>query len=90
MVVSVRDLKNRLSEYLRRVQAGQRVVVTDRGRPVAELGPCGPELLSEDERLGRLVEAGELRRPRGRGFAAFRPVRIRGRRLSETVLEERD
>ena len=35
--VGVRELKNRLSEYLRRVANGERVVVTERGRPVATL-----------------------------------------------------
>jgi hypothetical protein len=36
VVVSVRDLENRTSEFLRRVRAGGRLVVTHRGRPVAE------------------------------------------------------
>ncbi len=35
--VGVRALKNRLSEYLRRASAGERIVVTDRGRPVAAI-----------------------------------------------------
>jgi antitoxin (DNA-binding transcriptional repressor) of toxin-antitoxin stability system len=39
--VGVRELKNRLSEYLRDVRAGERVLVTDRGEVVAELGPPG-------------------------------------------------
>lgn len=39
--VGVRELKDRLSEYLRRVAAGERVLVTDRGDVVAELGPPG-------------------------------------------------
>jgi len=39
--VGVRDLKNRLSEYLRRVQSGESVLVTDRGEVVAELLPPG-------------------------------------------------
>ena len=33
--VAVRELKNRLSEYLRKVKAGERVVITERGRAVA-------------------------------------------------------
>lgn len=37
MEVSVRELKNRLSEYLRRVQTGQEIVITSRGRPVGRL-----------------------------------------------------
>jgi antitoxin (DNA-binding transcriptional repressor) of toxin-antitoxin stability system len=41
--VGVRELKNRLSEYLREVRAGERVLVTDRGEVVAELSPPGQQ-----------------------------------------------
>ena len=37
--VGLRELKNRLSEYVNRVKAGQPLLVTDRGQPVAELRP---------------------------------------------------
>ena len=37
--VSVRELRNDVSEVLRRAEAGEVVVVTVRGRPVAQLGP---------------------------------------------------
>jgi prevent-host-death family protein len=37
--VSVRDLRNDVSEVLRRAEAGERFIVTVSGRPVAELGP---------------------------------------------------
>lgn len=39
MGVTVRELKSRLSEYLRRVAVGEEVVVTSRGREVARLVP---------------------------------------------------
>jgi len=39
--VGIRELKNRLSEYVRDVRAGETVLVTDRGEVVAELGPPG-------------------------------------------------
>jgi prevent-host-death family protein len=39
--VGVRELKNRLSEYLRQVRSGASVLVTDRGEVVAELTPPG-------------------------------------------------
>lgn len=42
--VGTRELKNRLSEYLRMVRAGEEVLVTDRGVVVAEL--CPPRRLS--------------------------------------------
>ena len=39
--VGVRELKNRLSEYIRRVRTGESVLVTDRGEVVAEITPPG-------------------------------------------------
>ncbi len=35
--VGIRELKNRLSEYLRAVKRGERVLITDRGQVIAEL-----------------------------------------------------
>jgi len=48
------ELKNGLSRYLDRVQAGEEVIVTDRGRPVARLSA----LDATDDRLAELVAAG--------------------------------
>ncbi|MGH9415306.1 MAG: type II toxin-antitoxin system Phd/YefM family antitoxin [Terriglobales bacterium] len=39
--VGLRELKNRLAEYVREVRAGEGVLVTDRGTVVAELVPPG-------------------------------------------------
>lgn len=39
MDVGVRELKAKLSEYIGRASAGETVIVTDRGRPVAQLAP---------------------------------------------------
>ncbi len=58
----VRELKNRLSAYLRMVEQGERVAVTHRGRIVAELGP--PTHTTEDEAqadLRRRARAGTVR-----------------------------
>ena len=41
MDVGVRELKAKLSEYLAAAAAGEDIVVTDRGRPVARLVPFG-------------------------------------------------
>lgn len=41
--VGSRELKTRLGTYLRQVQKGQILVITDRGRPVAELKPIVAE-----------------------------------------------
>jgi prevent-host-death family protein len=63
---SVVQLKARLSEYLRRVKAGNEITVTERGLPIARIVP-----LDDDQRRAtreqRLVRAGVLRpgRPGG-------------------------
>jgi prevent-host-death family protein len=40
MTVSVADAKNRLPELIRAVEAGEKVVITRHGRPVAQLAPA--------------------------------------------------
>ena len=41
--VGLKILKNKLSEYVRLAAAGETVVITDRGRAVAELVPHKPQ-----------------------------------------------
>lgn len=41
--VGIRELKNRLSEYVREVRLGERVLVSDRGLIVAELREAGAD-----------------------------------------------
>ena len=53
--VGIRELRQRASELLRRVEAGETIEVTDRGRPVAVLAP-----LPEAEPLERLRASGEV------------------------------
>jgi prevent-host-death family protein len=53
--VGVRELRQRASELLRRVEAGETIEVTDRGRPVALLTP-----LPDGGALERLRAAGEV------------------------------
>lgn len=53
--VGVRELRQRASELLRRVAAGETIEVTDRGRPVALLAP-----IPEAGPLERLRAAGEV------------------------------
>jgi antitoxin (DNA-binding transcriptional repressor) of toxin-antitoxin stability system len=62
--IGVRDLKARLSQILREVQSGETVLVTDRGRVVAELRKPGDTTFSEskiDRALARLAASGGLR-----------------------------
>jgi prevent-host-death family protein len=57
--VGVAELRQNLSRYLRRVERGERLVVTDRNRPVAELGPPATSGAAMD----RLLAEGRVSRP---------------------------
>ena len=86
--VGVRALKDHLSEYLRRVGEGERIVVTDRGEPLAALMPFEETL---EARWGwALVRDGVAAwgggKPRG---SAKTPV-VKGKKTtSDIVLEDR-
>lgn len=85
--MGVRELKNRLSEFLRRVADGDRITVTDRGRPVAVLSP--PAESPEGERVAAMVREGLARWGGGKPRGSARPPRIRGKPIARTVIEER-
>lgn len=53
----MRDLKNNLSRYLKRVQEGGEVIVTDHGRPVARLAA----LDHPTDKLAELIASGAVR-----------------------------
>lgn len=61
--IGIRDLKNRLSEVVRRVKGGDHVLVTDRGTVVAELVPPGRHRAAPGvpSGLARLAEQGLAR-----------------------------
>lgn len=59
--VGIRTLKNRLSEYVRLVQAGEPLAVTNRGVVVARLVPPDAGGETAEETLRRLARAGEIR-----------------------------
>jgi antitoxin (DNA-binding transcriptional repressor) of toxin-antitoxin stability system len=64
--VGVKQLKARLSEYLRLVKSGETILVTERDEVVAELRPSrrqAESATSLDEILERLADAGEITRP---------------------------
>lgn len=92
----VRDLKAHLSGYLRDVARGDVVLVTDRGRVVAELRPpgAGDRLASPaDLRYRRLVDRGLLRpaaAPGSLDWAAAPVVRLEHGTSAELLAAERE
>jgi len=53
--VSVRELKSRLSYYLRLTKAGDSVVITERGTPIGRIMPAAVPV---DDRIDGMIQAG--------------------------------
>jgi len=91
--VGLRELKNRLSEYVREVRSGEGVLVTDRGEVVAELIPPGQ---GSDERgvpsaLVALARRGQLTlgAPKKAGVYPKLPRLLKRHHATELLHEER-
>lgn len=64
MDVGIRELKARLSHYVKAASAGERIVITDRGAPVALI--CPPPRYNDSEispRLRQLIAEGRATPP---------------------------
>lgn len=85
--VGVRELRQNLSVYLRRVKAGETLAVTERGETVAELGPVRSKPLSI---LDQMIADGRATPARRSHKLLPPPPEIPGRPLSEILREMRD
>ena len=83
--VGVRELRQNLSKYLRRVQRGERLEVTEHGRPVAVLAPLGQPQSSID----RLIAAGRVASPRSDLLAQLPPRGRISTTASDALADER-
>jgi prevent-host-death family protein len=85
--VGIRELKSRLSEYLRRVRAGETVIITDRGEPVGRIVPVAQSL---QDRLEAMAQGGLILWS-GNKLSSTTPVaRARGERtVADLLVEDR-
>jgi prevent-host-death family protein len=87
--VGVRELKTRLGGYLERVRRGQRLIVTDRGEPVAEIRPLS-DGGSEEAAWDRLVTLGLVSRGTPGPLPDVTPLSLRNVNLSRAIIEDRE
>ena len=85
--IGIRELKTHLSRHLKRVRAGVRLVVTDRGRAIATLTPV--ESSPETEWISTILSDGSAQWGGGRPQGSPRPPTVAGRRASRAVLDDR-
>ncbi len=90
--VGIRQLKNRLSAYMRQVRRGASFLVTDRGKPVARIAPPPSEAepRTMDQILQELAAAGHLRLAEKPGpLPDFDPIPSTGKPASQMIIEDR-
>jgi prevent-host-death family protein len=91
-MVGIKELKNKLTYYLRLINGGDRVIVTDRGSPIAVLHSLDhvEEHADEEERLASMAKRGMVRLPtKQKRLTAFKSIEARGKPVSRIIIEER-
>ena len=92
MRMGLREANHQFSKAIKAVKAGKEVVLTERGKPIAVIKSL--EAKEDQEAIIRRLEAEGILRPalkRGPMPApTCKPVRIKGKPLSQTISEERD
>lgn len=63
METGIRELKDNLSRYLKRIEAGERIVVTSHGRVVGELVPAAKDRRGRVNQFDQLVACGAITAP---------------------------
>ena len=88
----ISELKATLSEQLARVKAGEEIVVTERGRPIAKIVPLSGESLGLSAHMAELARKGLIRLGTGKiakdVWKLPRPIDKKGRGL-QILLDER-
>jgi prevent-host-death family protein len=90
-LVGIKELKNRLTYYLKLTKKGGRIVVTDRGSPVAVLHSLDQieESAGVEERLASLGKKGMVRLPtKARKLPPFAAVMTEGKSASEIIIKD--
>lgn len=89
--IGVKELKNRLTHYLRRTQKGEEIIVTDRGRPIAllqqiEAGRAG----TREARLAQLEALGKIILPTAIPKRRLKPLAYHGPSVGRAVIDDRE
>jgi prevent-host-death family protein len=92
MKIGLRQANQQFSKAIRAVRAGQEVLLTERGRPIAVIRPMarGP---SEEAVLDAMAAEGLISLPVRRGRLRrrpWRPVKVKGKPVSVTIIEDRE
>ena len=92
MRMGLREANQQFSRAMKAVKAGKEVILTERGKPIAVIKPLQQEE-TLDAMIRRLEAEGILRPALKRGpmpRPTWKPIRVKGKPMSQTISEERD
>ncbi|MBW2610400.1 MAG: type II toxin-antitoxin system Phd/YefM family antitoxin [Deltaproteobacteria bacterium] len=86
----IKEIKNNLSRYLARVKIGEEVIITDRGKPVARIVQESQRNRDIHTALLPLIQKGLIVLPSRRlEKDHLTPIKVKGKQISEMVIEDR-
>jgi len=90
MKLGLREANQHFSKAIKAVRTGKDVILTERGQPIAVIKPIKEEH-DQDAVLRRMADDGLITLPSRKGpLPRFEPIRIKGKPLSQTIIEDRD
>jgi prevent-host-death family protein len=92
MKLGLREANQHFSKAIKAVRAGKEVVLTDRGHPIAVIKPIMEED-AQEAALKAMADEGLITLPSRKGpmpAPRWRPVKIKGKPLSQTIIEDRE
>jgi prevent-host-death family protein len=92
MRLGLREANQQFSKAIKAVRAGKEVVLTERGRPIAVIKPI-KDADAAEAALQAMADDGVIRPAARKGpmpAPRWRPARIKGKPLSQTIIDDRE
>jgi prevent-host-death family protein len=90
MKVGLREANQHFSKAIKAVRSGKDVILTDRGKPIAVITPIRAKH-DHTAALTRMADEGLITLPSRTGtLPRFAPIRLKGKPLSRTIIDDRD
>ena len=85
--VGIRELKENLSRYMKKVKFGERIIVTDRKKEIAVIMPF--EKATKEEKIFQLIQRGIASWSGSKPSGMTSRIASRGKSVSRAVIEDR-
>ena len=92
MKLGLRQANQQFSKAIKAVRAGKEVVLTERGRPIAVIKPI-KDADTQQAALQQMADEGLITLPSRKGpmpAPRWKPVKVKGKPLSQTIIEDRE